>query len=241
MTLGIPKVIGHIWIGHLPPPTEWMASWREMHPDWEYRLYDNEYLFSRRWRHQALIHEYYRRGAYAGVSDLMRYELLHEFGGFLPEADSTCVRPTDELWTREAVYTVFENEVKKPGLVSPFLAAAPGHTYMHYINLRLQRRRTPDRLGPPWRSVGNRFLAKAIKARPSDDLVIFPSHYFIPTHKTDESYQGEGPVFCEQHWGSTFGGYAKPPDGTNVRATRREHLARLEAWMTPRMARRKAA
>ena len=43
--LKIPKIIGHIWVGHLQAPKEWMQTWRDYHPTWEYRLYDNEYLF----------------------------------------------------------------------------------------------------------------------------------------------------------------------------------------------------
>ena len=119
--LQIPKIIGHIWVGHLQAPQEWMQTWRDYHPTWEYRLYDNEYLFSRRWKNQELINAFYARKEYAGVSDLLRYEILEEVGGFIPEADSICLRATDELWDKpDAAYTVHESEVAKPGLVSPF-------------------------------------------------------------------------------------------------------------------------
>ena len=40
------------------------------------------------------------RKEYAGVSDLMRSEILEEVGGFIPEADSICLRATDELWDK---------------------------------------------------------------------------------------------------------------------------------------------
>ncbi|MEL7117566.1 MAG: glycosyltransferase [Pseudomonadota bacterium] len=233
MSLGIPKIICHIWIGHRPAPTAWMDSWRKMHPDWEYRLYDNEYLFSRRWRHQALINEFYRRGEYAGVSDLMRYQILYEEGGFMPEADSTCLRPTDELWTDPSLYTVYENEERKPGFVSPFLAAAPKHAYLGYINARIARRNRPDTLRKAWRSVGNKFLKKAMEARAPENVTIFPSHYFIPQHKAFDRYSGAGPVYCEQHWGSTFSGYAKPDADMNIPAVRAAHLRLLEANLDP--------
>ncbi len=228
MALGIPKVIGHIWIGHRPPPVDWMQSWRDHHPDWEYVLYDNDYLFSRRWRNQPLINEYYRRGQYAGVSDLMRYQILYEQGGFIPEADSVCLKATDMLWSEPALYTVYENEVVKPGLVSPFLAAAPDHPFLNVVMTRIKRHNSPETLGPPWQSVGNRFLKNAIKARPPENLVIFPSHYFIPTHKKSERYQGDGLVFCEQLWGSTFGLYEEA-DAIDVEALRDQHIRQLEA------------
>ena len=230
MELGIPKKLGHIWIGPLKPPTDWMDSWRDHHPTWEYRLYDNDFLFSRRWRAQPLINEYYRRGEYAGVSDLMRYEILLEQGGFLPEADSLCLRPTDELWTTPSLYTVYEHEEKKPGLVSPFLASAPGHPYLDVILTRIMRRNRPEDLGAPWWAVGNKFLKRALATQPAENIVIFPSHYFIPKHKGSDRYDGDGPVYCDQFWGSTLNRYERP-DGVDLEAMRQAHLSRLEAML----------
>ncbi len=212
------------------------VTWKDHHSDWEYRLYDNDYLFSRRWRNQRLINEYYRRGIYAGVSDLMRYEILLEYGGFIPEADSNCLRPTDELWSTPSLFTVFENEQRKPGFVSPFLASVPDHPFLEHINLRAKRRNKPETLGPAWRSVGNKFLAKAIEQRQPENLTIFPSHFFIPTHKRFGRYRGDGPVYCEQHWGSTFEIYPDPPPGTDIDAMRAGHISKLEAWVAPERA-----
>jgi mannosyltransferase OCH1-like enzyme len=231
MTLGIPKRLGHIWIGPLKPPAEWMQSWRDHHASWDYHLYDNDFLFSRRWRTQPLINEYYRRGEYAGVSDLMRYEILHDVGGFIPEADSLCLRPTDELWTEPNLYTVYENEEKKPGLVSPFLASTPKHPYLDAILKRIVRRNAPETLGAPWWAVGNKFLKRALATQPADAVTIFPSHYFIPKHKDSPRYDGDGPVYCDQFWGSTLHRYEKP-EGVDIEALRKDHIAILESKLT---------
>jgi len=42
--MNIPKRLGHIWIGSRKPPEQWMRTWREKHPHWQYDLYGNEYL-----------------------------------------------------------------------------------------------------------------------------------------------------------------------------------------------------
>lgn len=123
----IPRILGHIWIGPQPAPSEWMDTWKAAHPAWEYRLYDNAFLTSRRFRNQALINEYFRQGSYAGVADLIRYEILYEFGGFLPEADSICVNPVDGLLTEDRVYSVYEYPKGRTGMMSPFLASDPGN------------------------------------------------------------------------------------------------------------------
>lgn len=54
-SVAIPKRPGHIWIGDRPAPQRWLQSWRDLHPDWPYTLYDNVYLTGRRWRNQPLI------------------------------------------------------------------------------------------------------------------------------------------------------------------------------------------
>jgi mannosyltransferase OCH1-like enzyme len=66
-----------------------MHTWRDKHPDWKYSIFDDTMLKSRKWKNQHLIEHYYNTGKWPGVSDLIRYELLYEQGGFWPEADMT--------------------------------------------------------------------------------------------------------------------------------------------------------
>lgn len=202
MTLGIPKKLGHIWIGPLEAPTDWMDTWTKIHPDWDYTLYDNDYLKRANFETQAQIDEYINRGQYAGAADLMRYEILWRNGGVLAPADGTCLRPIDELFVDDAeLYTVYENEFVRGKLVSPILAAAPGNPFLREMIDRLKQV-APRQLGRPWKQTGNLFVAEMIEEmRP--DIVIWPSHYFIPRHYTGVEYSGEGPVYVDQHFGST--------------------------------------
>lgn len=206
-SVAIPRTIGHIWIGPLDPPLPWMNTWKEKHPDWEYTLYDNDFLLSRRWRCQNQILTYYRRGRYEGVADLMRYEILFEQGGFIPPADSTCLRNCGELFDRPALYTVWENEEKRPGYMSPFYASIPSHPFLEKILDSLSNIH-PWRLKRPWKSVGNRFLGKTFRETSPEKVIVLPSYTFNPRHfgKTSR-YSGDGTVYAEQHWGTTTRSY----------------------------------
>ncbi len=62
MVNGIPKRLGHIWIGPKPAPMTWMQTWPELHPDWEYTIYDNDFLCSYPFRLRAHINEYFGVG-----------------------------------------------------------------------------------------------------------------------------------------------------------------------------------
>jgi mannosyltransferase OCH1-like enzyme len=197
--------MAHIWIGPLEPPIDWMRSWPAQNPDWDYRLYDNAFCQSRRFRNQTLIDEYMRRAEYAGAADLIRYELLLDHGGFIPEADSVCLRPVAPLFRSGNLFTVYENEFVRGRLVSPILAAAPEHPFLQALVDRLASL-PPDRLGTPWHTTGNLFVARMIEEL-EPAITIFPSHYFIPEHYTGVRYEGDGPIYAEQRFGTTRRAY----------------------------------
>lgn len=157
-----------------------MRTWQEKHPDWEYRVYDNDFLIEFPFRNRRLINEYFWRGEYAGVQDLMRYEILFTFGGFMADADSICRYRVDELLGQKTAYTVFDREDIKAAGVSPFLACEPGNPVVGEIIERLSSLEPWD-LKKPWRSTGNRFLIEAIKDIGISQVKIWSSHYFIPS------------------------------------------------------------
>ena len=34
--VAIPRILAHIWVGHRAAPRDWMDSWRDHHPDWDW-------------------------------------------------------------------------------------------------------------------------------------------------------------------------------------------------------------
>lgn len=131
MSTALPKRLGHIWIGPKPAPDRWMQTWPDKHPDWEYTVYDNDFLAGFPFRLRALINEYWWRGLYAGVQDMMRYEILYAFGGFMADADAICRHPVDELLTRPQAYTVYDRpEDDRWRGVCPILACEPGNPFV---------------------------------------------------------------------------------------------------------------
>lgn len=203
--LGIPRRLGHIWIGPNPAPKEWMNTWREKHPDWEYTLYDNAFLESYKFKTRKLIDYYLSINQYAGVADLMRYEVLYKFGGFLAEADSICLHPVDELFRETKAYTIYENEFTRGKLVSPVLACEPGNPFVGELVERLCVLK-PEDLITPWISTGNYFVAEMIEEL-NPDIGIFPSYTMIPIHFTGRVYEGDGKVYAVQMFGTSRSAY----------------------------------
>ncbi|GHC62972.1 glycosyltransferase family 32 protein [Limoniibacter endophyticus] len=204
--MNIPKRLGHIWIGPKTPPSNWMQSWANKHPQWHYHLYDNAYLRDGNFRTRKQIDEYMKRGWYAGAADLLRYEILYKNGGYLAEADSICLHPVDELMLDGGtLYTVYENEFVRGRLVSPIIAATVGNAFLDALLDRLAAVPVSE-LDHPWKQTGNLFVAQLIEElRP--EIVIWPSHTLIPEHYTGVRYSGDGKVYARQLFGETHKAY----------------------------------
>tara|TARA_B110000503_G_scaffold123916_1_gene189950 strand:+ start:1310 stop:1960 length:651 start_codon:yes stop_codon:yes gene_type:complete len=204
--MNIEKKLTQIWIGPKPAPVKWMHTWRDKHPDWEYSIFTDDMLKARKWHNQHLIWHYYNTKKWPGVSDLIRYELLYEQGGFWPEADMTCLENTDELFTapKHHAYSCFENEKGRGNNIQPIMACNPGNEFVKHVIDTLHEV-LPHRLSPePFRSTGNAFLAQHVpKFR--DMLTIWPSHYFIPLFYIGGAKRYDGPdkVYADHKWGST--------------------------------------
>jgi mannosyltransferase OCH1-like enzyme len=204
--MNIEKNLTQIWIGPKAPPLQWMHSWRDKHPDWNYSIFTDEMLKSRKWHNQHLIDRYYDTRKWPGVSDLIRYELLYERGGFWPEADMVCLENTEELFTSPSdhAYTCYENEAGRKDFVQPIMACNPGNKFVKHI-IDVLHQLSPEELHPePFRSTGNMFLAKYVNSW-ADKLTIWPSHYFIPLfyHGSATRYSGPDKVYADHKWGST--------------------------------------
>lgn len=210
MTVNIEKKISHIWVGPKPAPLKWMHTWRDKHPEWEYTVFTDHKLRNRSWRNQALIETYYNAKAFCGVSDLIRYELLYERGGFIAEADMICLENTDELWCapEDHAYTCYENEKGRGNNVQPIFGCNPENPFVKHVLDELKRLKPQDLHHQPFMSTGNAFLAKHVPHF-KDKLTIWPSHYFIPQFYINgaQRYSGPDKVYADHKWGSTGMGF----------------------------------
>lgn len=209
--MNIEKTLTQIWIGPAPAPLKWMNTWKDKHLNWRYSIFNDQMLRSKRWHNQHLIEHYYNTRKFAGVSDLIRYELLHERGGFWPEADMVCLNNTDELFTspENHSYTCYENEEQRPNYVQPIMACNPGNKFVKHIIDTLHELKASDLHEAPFKSTGNEFLANHINDW-REQLTIWPSHYFIPLFysRFSKRYDGPDKIYADHKWGSTGCGHS---------------------------------
>ncbi len=233
-TQKIPRSIHQIWIGDQPMPTKWMKTWKRKNPSWQYTLWDNEKVFSREWKNQEMIDHYLLDTVkedfalasghiYHGhkakyfqwhiISDIITYEILYEFGGYLPGADSECIRSIDAKFGKEGIYFVntghlyahkYEQEtnpIKKkryqPENTSPVTASIKGHWFLEKCIEELPHRTWGEAVD----TTGNVFMGDMIKKYgvPDDARIIL----YKPRSRR------AGQKFSIHHAGTTTGSYSQ--------------------------------
>ncbi|MBV5333237.1 mannosyltransferase, partial [bacterium] len=201
----IPKIIHFIWVGdESKRPDRFIQTWVDHHPGWEIKLWGNEDLASRPWINGHHMAEMAKR-EWNGAAALMRWEILHAEGGILVDADSVCVRPLPEWLLECEAFACWENEIVRPGLIAAgYFGTGPAFLAALIEGIRQQPTVT-DRQA--WMSVGPLHLTKTWNANAYGNLTLLPSHFFMPTHHTGETYTGGGPVYAHQAWASTGGTY----------------------------------
>lgn len=161
----IPKRLHFVWLGKPMPDhlAENVAKWRELHPEWMTYLWNERNI-------PVLRHsDLYRRAkelvppdaVYQFQADIIRYELLYDFGGFYADVDTRPLRPIDSALKGLEVFAAMED---RNWVGNTYLGAAPGHEIFADLirglagNVKRLRGKRPNHLSGPryltpiWRS-----------------------------------------------------------------------------------------
>ncbi len=119
----IPRTIHRVWIGEEVMPAEherFGETFTQHHPDWEIRLWTSEDLPTL----DITVADRQRSRTHSELSNLMRYEVLHRFGGVYVDTDFECLRPLTPLLRGIDAFAALE----LPGRTATgILGSVPGH------------------------------------------------------------------------------------------------------------------
>jgi len=190
----IPRIIHQIWLGNEPLPSgtaEWLATWHQQHPDWEYHL----------WRSPPFTlinqHEFDTAKHQAQKADILRYELLFHFGGVYADVDVECLKSFEPLLAAPA-FAGYERP-EENYLCNAVIGAEPGSLFMRHLIKQM----------PMFWDRGLSFFFESspiyfsIIAEANPDLVKrHPEHYFYPyRYNQSERRNEEFPdSFAVHHW-----------------------------------------
>ena len=196
----IPRIIHHTWDSTAVPRTflPWMSSWTRHHPHWQHWFWtpeDIRCLFRRRYARLAYLYESYPTQLQR--ADVMRYFILHAFGGVYVDLDVESLRPLDPLLANrscvlseepdEHVYLLHKQE--KPNVINTIMACRPGHPLFKEL-LRNVSSYTGNK--DPMVTTGPFYMDSVVTAyirsravprdrSPIDDVTVLPAKYLLPT------------------------------------------------------------
>lgn len=175
-----------------------MQTWRDMNPDWVYRVWTNDRdCDGRPWKNQEQINA---MPELAGKADMMRYEILEKWGGVYVDADSRCVRALDERFLEPECWAAYENEIYAPGMIANgYLGSVPGGSLMKDMVKACALARVTE--VPAWKCTGPTLLTRVSARHP--ELKVFEARSMIPKHWSGKPAPGDSEIFAEQLWAST--------------------------------------
>lgn len=214
----VPKIFHVVWIGdESKEPVEMIESWKELHPDFEMRVYRNKELEEGNWRFKEAMDYFCSIGQYCGAADLIRWESLYEHGGITLDADSLCVnRLPDWLLNCETAACWDNGQVEGQLLNNGFVIAKKNAPIIGDLikkfeteGIKFHRwswsRRKKIRLSP-WKSVGPlpfTQVALGDKKNRRTGITALPSHFLHPMRSDGVEYTGGGPVYAHHFWHTT--------------------------------------
>lgn len=181
----IPRVIHQIWLGEYKPPIEAMESWKKNNPDWTYCLWSEKNLPDLVNKQAFLDSDNYPQKA-----DILRYEILHQYGGIYMDADVHCLKSIDPLYSQwiesdECLVAAFEGSKSQPELVAnTFIACKKGNDFVGELvaNIDISKR------GGAWEITGPKYFSGLInKLKPK--IKLLNSKVFFPIHHGDKEHR----------------------------------------------------
>jgi len=100
----IPKKIHQIWIGDKPIPPiyeKYTNLVKILHPDYEYKLWNNDDLNSENFK---MFEHINKMKKVVSKVDMMRYEILYNHGGFYLDCDIIMLKKLDKIWEENKKY-----------------------------------------------------------------------------------------------------------------------------------------
>ena len=223
----IPKIIHQIWIGPMKCPEILMNTFKKQYDvtvlddinidldndKWYYILWNEEKIE----KYLTIInkHQYNKNISYSGKSDILRYEILYQYGGIYFDADCICLRPIPENFLNYKLFSGYENEKKRPGLIANGIL---GTVKECDIMLKCIRRISSlKKLEPACNYLGPHLLTNMI-GTPTNEILINPSYVFLPNWlNPDPKYSNypnilnnpdyKNKILGNHFWGSTNSNY----------------------------------
>lgn len=201
----VPKILHIVWIGdESKMPVKCVNSWKEKNPSYVVHIWGNGELQNFPWHNQKQIDQMMAKQDYAGVADLMRYEILYKYGGIALDADSYCMRPLEDWLLEPVAFSAWEQELVRNNLIAT--TAMGGEKGAGFWKDCIDELHETDcsQSKLAWLITGP-MLVTNVYFKKNPTLTVYPSHFFIQDHHAGVRTVAQGHYFANHLWGSAIG------------------------------------
>lgn len=196
----IPRRLHWIWLGPNPIPEEFVGyieGWKRLHPLWEYCLWTDDNL-PERIQNRA---QFENAAHYAQASDILRLEVIYQYGGVYIDMDFECVRNIASLCEGIDMFCGTEDGVH---YCDGLFGAVPGHPAVKEAIDALPASMVEYGHLPINMQTGPGFTTRVWKGR--KDVWVYPKEFFYPygwheKHRKSESFLG---AYAIHHWAGSW-------------------------------------
>lgn len=193
----IPRTFWRVWMDE-EVPARYEAFWqgfKDLHPMWTCVTVDSSAL---PWMRPHIRKIFDRCTTHAGRSDVVRYEVLYQYGGVYVDCDVECLRPFDDLTEDDTPFAGWEDSNM---LCPTVIGCPPKHPAMGDLLKQLEPWFNARPYAPPNQSTGPHLFTAVWGHR--QDVRRLPPDAFYPVHWAHKAQLG-GPYpevsYAVHHW-----------------------------------------
>lgn len=187
----ITKIIHQSWktkdIPHSIYKKEWIDSWKQKNPDWEYKFWtdeDNRNLVKNHYPQYLELYDSYERPI--AKADISRFFYMHKYGGLYVDLDFMCLKSMDAIIEGEKInfgkQKMKDNLLAQNSVPNALIYSPPGDIFWFQCIEELKHHKY-NREGSPQgteHATGPIFLGKCIDKFKPKNLFIHDENTFYP-------------------------------------------------------------
>lgn len=202
----IPKIIHQIHLGGHPLPereTKWQQTWSHYNPEWEMLLWNDDRVSNELHVSHPDILE--RCKSFSEKSDILRFEILYQYGGLYIDTDFECLKPIDPIFTGEDLVVYRESNRVTCGA---FFASTKNNQHVKNLIDNLHSREkthghldAAEKYGPKYL---NDMLPDNVKRPLQYRKQVYPYMWHEPG-RADEDFKTTTPeAYAVHHWSHSW-------------------------------------
>lgn len=198
----IPRVFHRVWFGRpMPAPfEEYGRTWMRHHPGWEMRTWNDRNLPPLRNRRL-----FDASSVWAEKSDIVRYELLHRYGGVYIDTDFECRKNLEPLLAGVDALAATEDG---RWVSNSIIGTTPGHPLMARMIDAIARSAGSGPDAPVNERTGPKLFSEVLEslALEGHSPTVFPARWFYPYHFSEPERRHEAfpEAYAVHHWAGSW-------------------------------------